>query len=329
MSSRDHRVIALGLLVERESRDAIRALKEKGVRPILLKGPLQQAWLEPAGAPRTSTDVDVLVSRDQLETAGLALGALGYGLAPALPENLERKHLPDRVEHGYHQAWIAEERTPVELHWSLGGADENKAWDVLSRETETADLMGEEVELPNEAARCAIVALHAAQHGIGQPVGFRDLEKALIVAGIETWRRAAELAAAMGGWPLFAVALSFSPRGADLLRDMGREPSALEVRQAISFLTPAPTSLGFYFLSRQSGVRAKAGFALAELAPPPAFMHLCYPLARRGRIGLALAYLYRSYWLARWVVPGLRSFRDAQRLAEVSRTNASEKHGSS
>jgi Uncharacterised nucleotidyltransferase len=329
MSSRDRRVFALGLLVERESRDAIRALKEAGVRPILLKGPLQQAWLEPAGPARASADVDVLVSRDQLDNAGVALRDLGYGPAPALPDNLERKHLPDRVEHGYHRAWIAEGRTPVELHWSLGGADEHKVWDVLSKETETADLMGEEVELPNDAARCAIVALHAAQHGIGQPTGFRDLEKALAVAETETWRHAAELAAAMGGWTPFAVALSVTLHGAELLRELGGRSQPLNVRQALSFLTPAPTSLGFYFFSRQRGVRAKVGFALAELAPPPAFMRLSYPLARRGLGGLALAYLYRPLWLARWVLPGLRSFRDAQRLAEVSRTTAREEHGSS
>ena len=271
----------------------------------------------------------MLISRDQLEDAGVALGALGYGLAPALPDKLERKHLPDRAEHGYHQAWIAEERTPVELHWSLSGADENKVWDVLSRETETAELMDEEVELPNEAARCAIVALHAAQHGIRQPTGFRDLEKALVVAGTETWRRAGGLAAAMGGWAPFAVALSVTPRGAELLRDMGGRPPALDMRQALGLLTPAPTSLGLYFLSRQRGVRAKVGFALAELAPPPAFMRLCYPRARRGLVGLTLAYLYRPFWLARWVLPGLRSFRDAQRLAEVSRTAVREQDGSS
>ena len=59
----------------------------------------------------------------------------------------------------------------------LSPVDENTVWSVLSKETETVDLVGETVEIPNEAARCAIVALHAAQHGIGQPAIFGDLEK--------------------------------------------------------------------------------------------------------------------------------------------------------
>ena len=93
---------------------------------------------------------------------------------------------------------MAARGVPVELHWSLVGADESSVWDVISRETETADLMGEQVEIPNEAARCAIVALHATKHGIGEPTIFHDLEKALVVAETDAWARAGELAAALG-----------------------------------------------------------------------------------------------------------------------------------
>ena len=73
--SRDYRVVAEGLLLERASSDAIKALRQAGVRAILLKGPLQQWWLEAGGPPRASVDVDVLVSREHLDSAAAALGA--------------------------------------------------------------------------------------------------------------------------------------------------------------------------------------------------------------------------------------------------------------
>ena len=304
----DPRVAAVGLLVERESANAIKALKEADVPAILLKGPLQQRWLEPAGPPRASIDVDLLVLREQVEAAETALRARGFLRAVALPDEAGGEHST---------LWMAARRVPVELHWSLVGADASRVWPVLSRETEVVVLMGERVEIPNEPARCAIVALHAAQHGIGDAAIFGDLEKALVVAGIESWRRASELATALEGWPPFAGALSLSPRGRDLLDELGSSPPVLGERQALNLLTPAPTSLGFYFLARQPGVRAKAAFVLRKLAPSREFMRLRYPLARRGTLGLSLAYAYRPLWLVRWALPGLRSWHRARRLSRT------------
>ena len=130
----------------------------------------------------------------------------------------------------------------------LVGVDAGKAWDVFSRETESAALLGATVEIPNEAARCTIVALHAAQHGVAQRAIFGDLEKALMVADTATWRRAADLARSAGGWTPFAGALSLSSQGRELLAELGEPLPALSERQALSLLTPAPTSRGFYFL---------------------------------------------------------------------------------
>ena len=314
--SRDYRVIALGLRVEKGSADVVGTLRQAAVRAILLKGPLQQAWLEPGGPGRASVDVDVLVSAEQLDAAAAALGTLGYERAVLLPDEPGREHA---------RVWIAAGRVPVEVHWSLVGADESKVWEVLSRETETAVLLGDEVEIPNEAARCVIVALHAAQHGIGQPVIFHDLEKALVISGVETWRRALELASAIGGATPFAGALSLTPRGRELLRELGATAPVLGERQALSLLTPAPTSRGFYFLARERGARAKTAFLLSKLVPSPGFMRLRYPLARRKPLGLATAYVMRPFWLARWAPAGLRAWLRARRLAEASRANAPER----
>ena len=314
--SRDPYVVAQGLIVEWESLDAIKALREAGVRSILLKGPLQQWWLEPGGPPRASGDVDLLVAHEQIGGAESALGSIGYARAVVLPDEDGREHA---------SVWVAPGRLPVELHWSLVGVDESKIWAVASRETETAALMRESVEIPNEAARCLIITLHAAQHGIGEQVIFRDLERALVVAEPESWRRAFELARAVDGWSAFAGVLSLTERGRTLLAEFGASPPVIGEREALSLLTPAPTSRGFYFLARERGARSKIVFVLRKLVPSPEFMRLRYPLAGKGPVGLLVAYLYRPFWLVRWALPGLRSWQQARRLARASRGDVSDR----
>ena len=90
-------------------------------------------------------------------------------------------------------------------------------------------------------------------------------------------------------------------------------------REALSLLTPAPTSRGFYFLARERGAWSKIVFVLRKLVPSPEFMRLRYPLAGKGPVGLLVAYLYRPFWLVRWALPGLRSWQQARRLARASR----------
>lgn len=311
--SRDYRVVAEGLIVEQASSAVVRALAQAGVRPILLKGPLQQWWLEQGGPPRVSVDVDVLVSPTELEHAEATLGTLGYTRVLALPDEPGREHS---------STWGAPDLVPVELHWSLVGADADSVWDVLSNETEDAQILREPVEIPNEPARCAIVALHAAQHGIGEPLIFGDLNKALAIVSSETWQRASELAVAMGGWTPFAGALSLSERGRELLEELGAELPVLDEREALSLLTPAPTSRGFFFLGRERGALRKAAFLLTKLAPSPEFMRLRYPVARNGSGGLAVAYLYRPFWLLRWAWPGFRAWQQARSLARESSAGA-------
>ena len=53
-----------------------------------------------------------------------------------------------------------------------------------------------------------------------------------MIAGTETWRRASELATALGGWTPFAGALSLTPRGRELLDELGAAPPVLGERQA-------------------------------------------------------------------------------------------------
>ncbi len=298
------------LIVERASADAVTELKQSGLRAILLKGPIQQDWLSAAGAVRASTDVDLLLPVADLERGGVVLENAGYGRLTELPADAGMEHS---------EVWVSPTDIQVELHWAIVGADERRLWPVLEQETERAAVGDTVVEIPNESARCLIVALHVAQHGIGDGEILNDLERALAVAQAEVWKRAYELAIAVGAETAFISALSFTAPGAEHLESWGVDPPELTERQALSLITPAPAARGFYFLSEEKGIRAKVIFVGGKLVPSPSFMRLRYPMARRGPAGLTMAYAYRPFWLLRWVVPGFRSWRAARALAENSR----------
>ena len=129
-----------------------------------------------------------------------------------------------------------------------------------------------------------------------------------------------ELAVAVGAETPFVAALDLTARGHALRTALGLQSPGLTDRDVLELLSPAPTARGFWGLSRHRSAPAKARFLLAKLVPAPGFMRLRYPVARKGLPGLLFAYLYRLWWLARWSVPGLRSWRRSQRLARDSRS---------
>ena len=169
----DPRLIAgITLAIERASAEAVATLRNTGITALLIKGPPQQAWLAPAGFPRASVDVDLLVDPSDVSRAEATLSALGYGL---------ESEVTPGVEH-HASLWRAAGRVAVEIHRTLPGTDPRLIWSVLGGETETAEIAGEAVPIPNEAARCLIVALHAAHHGAGESAPLYDLERAVNVA---------------------------------------------------------------------------------------------------------------------------------------------------
>ena len=202
-----------------------------------------------------------------------AFAAKGYSTAPTLPSDPGFDHA---------HVWTAPDRLPIELHWTIVGADERRCWDVLADETETAQVAGELVEIPNEAARCLIVALHAAQHGAGAAQTLHDLERALTTAGEDVWVRSLELAVAVGAETPFVAGLDLTARGHALRNALGLRAPALTDSELRALLT-APTARGFWGLSRHPSAPAKARFLLAKLFPAPGFMRLRYPVARTAR----------------------------------------------
>jgi hypothetical protein len=297
------------LLLERASAEAVSFLRGAGVRSILVKGPLQQAWLSAAGPPRASVDIDLLVDPGDMDAARRALHAAGYGLEPEVTPGVE--HHGDR--------FAAPGRYPVEVHWTLSAANSERTWEVVERHTEHVTLAGVTVEIPDEPARCLIVALHAAQHGPDVWETLHDLDRATVVATRESWSQAAELAGAVGADEAFVGGLSLTEAGTRLRDDLGLEPQPLTELQALTVVGDVEGAPGFHWLAQTKGVRAKTAFVARKIFPPADFMRFKHPFARRGPAFLAVVYAYRPLWMARWALPGLLAWRRSRRAVQASR----------
>jgi hypothetical protein len=304
-------VAASSLVIERAAADAVVMLRDAGIRAILLKGPPQQEWLASADPPRASVDVDLLVGPAQAHAAGQELFDRGYRVVPEVTPGV-----------GHHAVvWAAPGHVPVELHnrlWGTGGDD----WKVLVRETEAVTLAGHTLEVPNEAARCLVVALHAAHHGVGKVATLYDLERAVAVAERTSWERAASLAREVDAEAAFAAGIGLVPSGERLRADLGLHAPALNGGVALDIATPNAGAAGYYWFSRQKGVRARARFVLRKLFPQADFMRFKHPYARRGTAQLALTYVYRPFWLARWAVPGFLEWRRIRSKARTDNTTS-------
>jgi len=296
------------LLVEVASAEVVTEFRRAGIRPILIKGPLQQRWLAEAGAARPSVDVDVLVDPADLPTTRRTLTNLGYVIEPEVTPGVE--HHAER--------WASSGHLPVEVHWTLWGTDPARTWPVLARETETSLIADDEVEIPNEAARCLLVSLHAAHHGAAETAPIYDLQRAVAVAPRGAWTRAVALARELGAERAFATGLGLTADAEALRNELGLTEHGLTERLAVNVAPSTPGLPGFYWLSRQQGPRATATYVVRKVFPPSDFMRFKHPWARKGPGHLAVAYLYRFLWLIRWCGPAFVAWRRARNVAQKS-----------
>jgi hypothetical protein len=160
------------------------------------------------------------------------------------------------------------------------------------------------------------VALHAAQHGPLARKPLADLDMALEQLPLEVWRDAAEVAAQLDAVDVFATGLNYKPEGAELARKLG-----VDDRRSVDALlrqSQVPLAEGFQELATTPGWRSKLALLRRELVPTPEFMRWWSPLARRGKLGLAVAYVWRVLITAWRAVPGFLAWRRARDRASRS-----------
>ena len=300
------------LAVDQVTAEVVTALRASGVEPLLLKGPSFAAWLYPAQTLRSYVDSDLLVAPDDQAQAAIVLQSLGFS------DPMARALIHERDDHSrtFHRPPAsARGVAEVDLHFTLAGcrAAPERVWSALKRDTEQVDVAGTTVDVPLAAGRAMHVALHAAQDGRVTDKPLDDLERAIAVCDLDTWRAAAVLAVELEALAAFAAGLERSAAGRALLAELAIGPAASGAYERLRGGSPPSMSLGIAKLLERDNRRGLSGELVREIVPTPAFMRLWSPLARRGPAGLAAAYLWRPFSLMIRLVPALRAYGRARR----------------
>jgi hypothetical protein len=308
------RTLTVDLLTGR----VISSLREAGIPSILLKGPAIARWLYDEGAARSYVDTDLLLAPDDLPAAERLLVEAGFereGLG-TIPDDWPR----------HARTWLHADGTNVDLHRTLVGVgvDPAELWRVLSEETETMRVGGVDVDVLRPPARALVLALHAAKDG-GRVAKVRhDLGHAVERLPLDLWEETASLASRLNATASLAAGLRMTPRG-EVLAAQLRLPSETVMGLALRAHGAPPLAVGMDWLFTASGLKRKAILVARKVVPPPVFLRAWTPLARRGRLGLVAAYVWRPVWVVWRSGPALWAWWQARRKVARSRLVAQGK----
>ena len=293
--------------VDQVTAEVTTAFDTASIDSILLKGPAIATWLYSGDQPRLYTDTDLLVQKRDWDRAKDVMLELGF------QDDLGPLEHP-RMESGEGHPWCRPDGAEVDLHYALFGigASPERLWKTFSSGAARERIGGAEVSMPSRPARLLHISLHAVQHGGERQLKpMRDLERALDKASNATWVEAHRLAESLEADRSFAAGLRLLPKGRDLADAIGATQG--HSTDTALRLAQVPLAEGFQELADSPGLRNKAALVVREVFPKRAFMRWWSPLARRGRLSLALAYLGRPFWLVLHAPRGLRAWRSSRR----------------
>jgi hypothetical protein len=171
----------------------ISALREQGIRVILLKGPAIARWLYPEDPwNRRYLDVDIFVGpHDSRRTDSLLreLGFTVWGNVLEVDENHARTYVRQT------------DSATIDLHRTLHGMEGVPAqvvWETLSGDPETALIRSFPVEIPNATVRTLNVALHLSPVDAPNSQPWIDLRRAIEQVDSNCWQAAIDLARSLG-----------------------------------------------------------------------------------------------------------------------------------
>jgi Uncharacterised nucleotidyltransferase len=300
------RATAQTLAVDLATAEVFAALADAGIEAMLLRGPVVARRFY-GDAPRDYVDVDVLVPPAARARTRAVLQRLGY--RPLASDDEVAGHRPLHA-----REWVRADGVSVDLHRTVSGAraPDERVWSELAARAERASIAGTVCAVPRAAASALVVALHAAHNGPRGAKPLADLERALAVADDVTWREAAALAERIDATAALAAGLQLVAGGAELVGRL-ELPEAQPIETRLRSAGAPPLALGIEWLAHTRGVRAKAALVASVVVPRPGALRTWRALARRGRWGLAFAYVSQPFWLARHAVPSLRALRRARR----------------
>jgi len=288
----------------------------EAIETLVLKGPVLARWLYP-GEVRPYVDCDLIVAPGSRARAIGVLKRLGFA------EHCAWMPTPLSLDPGG-TAFNRPGGGMVDLHCQLPGldGDPDAIWGRLAASAERQLIAGVELQVPDRDTVLLHVVLHAAHHANqvnDKPL--EDLRRALAAVEEPEWSRALDLARAYQGVPAFAAGLRLLPEGTDLARrlDLGEVRSFQhEIRREGNVIAEELYAL----LSAEVGIRRKLAIAASDIFPLPDYMRWWSPLARRGKLGLAGAYLWRTIWIIGQAPGAIRTLWRIQRVKAGRRSTA-------
>ena len=150
----------LALSAEMES--VCRALAERGVRPLVLKGPVLAKALYGDLSLRTSKDLDILIPIEDVEKAEETVAALGYAVDHKVPRVFK-----DWKWKVHHMSFVhPRKRIQVEIHWRLNAnMGKEPSFDELWERRGTSPAAGRPVHMLGSEHLFLYLVSHGARHG--------------------------------------------------------------------------------------------------------------------------------------------------------------------
>jgi hypothetical protein len=283
----------------------VRALRHDGIESILLKGRgIAERLYADEPSARGYIDVDLLVPSERHGQAGRVLAGMGYR------DWTEGSRGHERC--GYADTWYrASDGVVVDLHRSLYGvpADPAEVWAAMREHTRPLVLGSESLLGQDDVGLALTVVLHAAQHGQHESKPLADLVRALELFDEYTMDQAALIARRLEALPQFVAGLRLVPQGAALATRWGhgvRVPST-----TAAWALSRVRGVGTLVLVRAAPFWRRPLVIVQRAYPSRALLRRSMPLARRGPLGLAAAYLLRPVWMAVRLPAALRAWRGA------------------
>lgn len=161
-------------LEERQTQAVLRGLRQAGVEVMLFKGAELRLRLYQDAAARPLGDIDLLVSRDQVDTAGSVLEDLGFRLRPECLD--PRPGFRRRFRRELHYEPPPDLPLSVDLHWQVDYPDLWYPFPIprLRGRAHTLDCCGCPVKVPSPEHAYMLLLMHACDgfHGLFQLVDF-------------------------------------------------------------------------------------------------------------------------------------------------------------
>jgi len=279
---------ALRLRVDSWTAEVVSALRARGIRAVLLKGPVIARWLYGAfPADRVYCDCDLLVGPDDIVSARALLTELGF--------SAQEHPLIEVDEHHARIFLRASDGANVDLHRTLHGMEHlapRRVWAMVGCHLSQIDVGGAAVDVPDAVLRTLNVALHPGPADGPASQAWHDLELALEQVEDTTWQAAVDLARELGIEHELAARLRRLAAGAQLADRLMITTRGSEYYNLVGAVAAGRTSASVYSISllRSQPTRTAAvTYALAKVFPPTEQLRHQHALARRGAAGVLIA----------------------------------------